>query len=123
MCSNRLYAVGGIDSRLTVSTTEYLDLHNGITKYPVQHTAKKQYVNKNDGLQIEEEPLSSEWSEVLPTDDAEGMVHGGGTFTITINTSIYALSIYGTLEHDRVFDTTHPDARYHVVQQNISFIS
>ena len=122
MCSNRLYAVGGIDSRLTVSTTEYLDLHHGITKYPVQHTTKKQHINKNVGPLIDEEPLLSEWSEVLPTDGAEGMVHGGGTFTITINTSIYALSIYGTLENDKVFDTTHPNARYHIIKQITSFI-
>ena len=116
MCHNRLYAVGGIDSRLTVSTTEYLDLHNAITKYPMQDTTKKKHANKNDGLSIEDEPQLSEWSEVVQTDDAEGMIHGGGTFTVTINTSLYAISIYGTLENDKVFDTTHPNARYHTVK-------
>ena len=115
MCSDRLYAVGGIDSRLTVSTTEYLDLRNGITKYPVQYTTKKQDTNKNISLPIDDEALLSDWREILATDDAEEILHGGGTSTVTISTSIYAISIYGTIENDQVFDTTHPNARYRTV--------
>ena len=95
-----MYAVGGIDSRLTVSTTEYLDLHRGISKFPVQ-----QNILHTNNI-VHNETLISEWKQAPSIDGEEGMAHGGGTGIVSIGTMLYAISIYGTLEHDRLCDTS-----------------
>ena len=69
-------------------------------------------MSKNVGLSTNDEPQPSEWKEVSATEDDEDMLHGGGTSIVVIETMLYAISVYGTLEHDRVWDTTQPNNRY-----------
>ena len=112
MCGDRLYAVGGIDSRLTVSTTEYLQIGSGIAKAPIQPTEGKRYKNnKNQPPSVDECPIS-EWTELRMTEYLEDMIQGGGASIVSIGDFLYALSIYGTLENDRICDTKQPGARY-----------
>ena len=123
MSSNRLYAVGGIDSRLTVSTAEYLDIGSGISKSAIQQTDVKRNNNKNTKLPlVDESSPISEWKELTTMENLADMLHGGGTSIVSIGTTLYALSIYGTSENDKTYDTTQPDARYvmlEVLQFNI----
>ena len=111
VCNNRLFAVGGIDSRLTISTTEYLDLEKCISKYPIPSNNKKQGGNKSSNVSIEDESIPSEWREISATEDSETMFHGGGSSVVAIDSILYAISIYGSTENDKVCDTLDQDLR------------
>ena len=101
VCDNRLFAVGGIDSRLSVSTTEYLDLNKCISKYPIPTNKKS----------IEDETIPSEWKEVSVGEEFEAMFHGGGSSVVSIGNVLYAISIYGSTENDKICDTLDQDLR------------
>ena len=101
VCDNRLFAVGGIDSRLSVSTTEYLDLNKCISKYPIPTNKKS----------IEDETIPSEWKEASVGEEFEAMFHGGGSSVVSIGTVLYAISIYGSTENDKFCDTLDQDLR------------
>jgi len=40
------------------------------------------------------------------------MFHGGGSSVVTIGTTLYAISIYGSTENDKLCDTLDPDLRW-----------
>ena len=106
-----MFAVGGIDSRLTISTTEYLDLERCISKYPIPSNSKKQGGNKSSNFSFEDESIPSEWREILATEDSETMLHGGGSSVVAIDSTLYAISIYGSTENDKLCDTLDQDLR------------
>ena len=116
---NRLYAVGGTDSRLSITTTEFLDISNGISTSPIispsaySASSIQQSSNKETKVpSIMNETTSSHWKELSMSENLDDIVHGGGTSLVAIDTILYALSIYGTVDNDRMYDTTREDARY-----------
>ena len=58
------------------------------------------------------ETTSSHWKELSMSENLDDIVHGGGTSLVAIDRILYALSIYGTVDNDRMYDTTREDARY-----------
>ena len=47
----------------------------------------------------------------MATEDSETMLHGGGSTVVAIDTKLYAISIYGSTENDKVCDTLDQDLR------------
>ena len=72
---------------------------------------KKQIANKGSNNSIEDDTVPSEWSEISTAEESEAMFHGGGSSVVTIGTTLYAISIYGSTENDKLCDTSDQDLR------------
>ena len=60
---------------------------------------------------VEDGIVPSEWREISTSEEAEAMFHGGGSSVVTIGTTLYAISIYGSTENDKLCDTLDQDLR------------
>ena len=47
----------------------------------------------------------------MAIEDSETMFHGGGSSVVAIDTTLYAISIYGSTENDKVCYTLDEDLR------------
>ena len=55
--------------------------------------------------------MPSEWKEISVAEESEAMFHGGGSSVVGIDTTLYAISIYGSTENDKLCDTLDQDLR------------